>query len=195
MWKTWHDWAPDGSDQRSVLSEIARHMESAWQFRADPGNVRFKAGHQLAHKGWKFSAGVEDRAGELAVPGIKGLRALIIAGRHEWFQEAAQLAPGEPVTAIDAPSQAARNLLGNLCGITTVLSRIKVHGAEIWLAPDADGWRVVDVIVDDPSAIGLNVQLTAAARGGCLALAVPALTLCVLAATGAFAAGQFAAGL
>jgi hypothetical protein len=98
------------------------------------------------------------------------------------------------VTAVDAPSQAARNLLGNLCGITTVLSRIKVQGAEIWMAPDTDGWRVVDVIVDDASAIGLNVQLAAATRGGCLAVALAAVTLSVVVATGAFHAALITLG-
>jgi hypothetical protein len=189
MWKTWHDWTPDGTDQRSVLDEIARHMKSAWEFRADPGNVRFKAGHQLAHKGWKFRAGVESRDGTLALPGIKGLRALIIAGRHEWFEEASRLAPGEAVTAIDAPSQPARNLIGNLCGIATPLARFKVHGAEIWMSPEPDGWRVVDVIVDDPSAIGLS-QATSATGSGCLGSAAAALVVVALGLVGAVASLQ-----
>ncbi len=104
----WDKWEPDGPDQRSVLREIARHMRSGWKSRDKLGSVGFKAGHQLAHKGWKFGSGVVDLADGSAIPGIKGLRALIVAGRYDWFEKAASLAPGTTVNAGDAPTPVER---------------------------------------------------------------------------------------
>jgi len=178
-YKVWHQWAPEGSDQRSILTEIAWHMKNAWEYRATPGNTHFKAGLQLAHKGWKLGGGLVDLADGTGVPSIKGLRALIISGRHDWFERAAALAPGKPATAADAPSESERAYLANLCGAQTTLSRIKVDGAEIWMVSDSAGWRVAAVFVDDAAASGLKatMQLAAATQGGCLGLVAGAALL------------------
>ena len=183
FYKVWHQWAPEGSDQRSILTEVAWHMKNAWEYRATPGNTRFKAGLQLAHKGWKFGGGVVDLADGTGVPSIKGLRALIISGRYDWFERAAALAPGKAATAADAPSAQERAYLSNLCGPHTTLSRIKVDGAEVWMAPDSAGWRVAAVFVDDASASGLKatMQLAAATQGGCLGVLAGALIVAAIA--------------
>jgi hypothetical protein len=156
-------------------------MANAWVWREDPGSTHFRAGHQLAHKGWKFGSGVVDLADGSAVPGIKALRALIIAGRHEWFERAAALAPGESLTALDAPSGVERTWLSNLCGPTTRLSRIRADGAEIWMVSEPNGWRVAAVFVDDFSTGGLKqvMQLAAATHGGCLLTTSAAVILAV----------------
>lgn len=184
MYKSWHEWEPDGSDQQSVLKEVARHMQNAWEHRDKPGSTRFKAGHQLAHKGWKFGSGVVDLADGSAVAGIKALRALIIAGRHDWFQRAAEVAPGESVTALDAPTTTERTYLANLCGPGTRLSRIRLDDADIWMLPERAGWRIAAVFVRDFSASGLKqvMQLATATHGGCL-LAVPMIWAIVVVAT------------
>jgi hypothetical protein len=168
--KSWQAWEADGSDQRSVLWEIARHMANAWKWREKPGSTKFKAGYQLAHKGWKFGSGLVDLADGSATPGIKALRALIIAGRHDWFENAGGLAPGESRTALSVPSEKERLWLTSLCGPTTTLSRIELDGAEIWMVPESQGWRVAAVFVDDASASGLKqgLQLASATRSGCL---------------------------
>lgn len=46
----------------------------------------------------------------------KGLRALIVAGRHVWFERAAALAPGKMVTADAAPTPTERDWLRKLAG-------------------------------------------------------------------------------
>lgn len=94
MSKSWHEWEPDGPDQGSVLREIARHMKNGWEHRDNPGSTAFKAGHRLAYRGWKFGSGVVDLADASGVSGIKALRVLIIAGRYDWFERAAAMAPG-----------------------------------------------------------------------------------------------------
>ncbi len=169
-YKPWDKWEPDGPDQRSVLGEIARHMRGGWNSRAKLGSVGFKAGHQLAHKGWKFGSGVVDLADGSAVPGIKGLRALIVAGRHDWFEKAASLAPGTSVNAGGAPTPVERHWLSNLAGPMTPLSRIDVGEAQIWMIPDRDGWRIAAVFVTDASKSGIKaaLELAPATGGGCL---------------------------
>lgn len=166
----WDKWEAEGTDQRAVLREIARHMRNAWQHRDNLGSVYFKAGHQLAHKGWKFGAGVVDLADGMAIPGIKGLRVLIVSGRHEWFERAAELAPGQAGTAADAPTPAEKSYLANLAGPLTPLSRIDVGDAEIWLIPEQGGWRVAAVFVRDATRSGIKtaLELAPATRGGCL---------------------------
>ena len=171
-YKRWDQWDPDGPDQRSVLREIARHMRRGWKNRDKLGSVGFKAGHRLAHKGWKFGSGVVDLADGSAIPGIKGLRALIVAGRHEWFEQAASLAPGTTVNAGDAPTPVERHWLSNLAGPTTPLSRIDIGEAQIWMIPDGDGWRVAAVFVKDASKSGIEaaLELAPATGGGCLSI-------------------------
>lgn len=174
MNKSWHGWEPDGPDQRSVLREIARHMKNGWEHRGNPGSTAFKAAHQLAHKGWKFGSGIVDLADGSGVPGIKALRALIIAGRYDWFERAAALAPGDRVTAADAPTSVERDYLLRLCGLGTPLSRFHLPDADIWMLAEPAGWRVAAVFVRDASASGLkDVLLLATAKsGGCLTLLV-----------------------
>lgn len=171
-YKRWDQWDPDGPDQPSVLREIARHMRRGWKNRDKLGSVGFKAGHRLAHKGWKFGSGVVDLADGSAIPGIKGLRALIVAGRHEWFEQAASLAPGTTVNAGDAPTPVERQWLSNLAGPTTPLSRIDIGEAQIWMIPDGDGWRVAAVFVKDASKSGIEaaLELAPATGGGCLSI-------------------------
>lgn len=183
--KTWHEWQPNGADPGSVLAEIARHMRNAWVYRANTGDTHFKAGWQLAHKGWKFGGGLIDLADGAGVPGINAVRALIIAGRQDWFEQAAAAAPGQMSTVFDAPSLAERNYLANLCGPGATLNRIRVNGAEIWMVPQSDGWRVAAVFVRDASASGLKqvMQLAVATGGGCLRVAATTLVIWTLAAT------------
>ena len=180
-YKRWDKWEPDGPDQRSVLREIARHMRSGWKSRDKLGSVGFKAGHQLAHKGWKFGSGVVDLADGSAIPGIKGLRALIVAGRYDWFEKAASLAPGTTVNAGDAPTPVERQWLSNLAGPTTPLSRIDIGEAQIWMIPDSGGWRVAAVFVKDASASGIKaaLELAPATGGGCLS-ALPVVLVVVI---------------
>ena len=175
MSKSWHEWEPDGPDQGSVLREIARHMRNAWEHREKIGSTNFKAGHQLAHKGWKYGAGVVDLSDGSAIPGIKALRALIIAGRYDWFERASSMGPGEGVTALEAPTGIERDYLLRLGGPGARLSRFKLDDAEIWMLPESAGWRVAAVFVRDFSASGLQQALTVTKGGGCLALSVVVL--------------------
>jgi hypothetical protein len=180
MWKTWHEWEADAPDQESVLREIARHMKDAWAYRDKTGNVRFKAGHQLAYKGWKFGGGLVDLSDGVAIPAIKALRALIIAGRYDWFEQAADHAPGQPATIADAPSEHEAVWLARLCGAGTTFGRIKVDGAEVWMWPEPAGWRVVAVFVTDAEKSGIKdmMLLAKAGSGGC-ALAAFAPLACL----------------
>jgi hypothetical protein len=193
-YKRWDQWDPDGPDQRSVLREIARHMRRGWNSRDKLGSVGFKAGHQLAHKGWKFGSAVVDLADGSAIPGIKGLRALIVAGRHEWFEQAASLAPGTTVNAGDAPTPVERQWLSNLAGPTTPLSRIDIGEAQIWMIPGGDGWRVAAVFVKDASKSGIKaaLELATATGGGCLSIlpVVLVFTLVVVSLTAGARAGS-----
>lgn len=174
MNKSWHEWEPDGPDQGSVLREIARHMKNGWENRDNPGSTAFKAGHQLAYKGWKFGSGVVDLADGSGVSGIKALRVLIIAGRYDWFERAAAMAPGDRVTPADAPRSVDRDYLLRLAGPATPLSRFHLPDADIWMLAEPAGWRVASVFLRDASASGVKdaLLLATAKGGGCLTLLV-----------------------
>jgi hypothetical protein len=145
-------------------------MRSAWEVREKPKSTAFKAGHQLAYKGWKFPSALVDMADGSEVTGVKALRALIIAGRYDWFERAAALAPGSVITPMGAGSDIERTWLARLHGPAAQLSRISIDQAEIWMVPEQHGWRVAAIFVHDASASGLKpvLQLATATSGGCL---------------------------
>ena len=174
MSKSWHEWEPDGPDQGSVLREIARHMKNGWEHSDNPASTDFKVGHRLAYRGWKFGSGVVDLADGSGVSGIKALRALIIAGRYDWFERAAAMAPGDNVTPADAPRSVDRDYLLRLSGLGTPLSRFHLPDADIWMLAEPAGWRVASVFVHDASASGLKDALLLATTkgGGCLTLLI-----------------------
>lgn len=177
-WKSWHEWQPDGPDVRSVLAEVSRHMKNGWEHRAKPGSTRFKAAHQLSHKGWKFPSGVVDVADGWVTPSIKALRALIIAGRYDWFERGAMLAPGVAATASEAPTPHEQAALAKVFGPLTPFRRIDIGEAEIWMVAQPDGWRIAIVYVRDMSTSGVKeiLQLASATRGGCLVVALAVVT-------------------
>ena len=162
--KPWDKFEPDSNQPSDVLSEVARHMAAGHQSAGNMGSVGFKAGHQLSHKGWKFPGGVYDAATNTTYPGIKGLRALILAGKHDWFQRAAW-STGVPADASDIPDAATREFVATVTQGGHFLSY--EGGDHVILVVIAGGAaRVAGVVVKDASASGLSPHLTAAVAAG-----------------------------
>lgn len=182
--KPWDKFEPDSNQPSDVLSEVARHMELGHQSADDMGSVGFKAGHQLAHKGWKFPGGVYDVATDTTYPGIKGLRALILAGRHDWFQRAAW-SNGEPAHASDIPDATTQEFVSTVTGGGPFLSYAgRDHVILVVISGGAA--RVAGVVVKDASASGLSPHLAAAVSAG-PGCALPAALLVAMSSILAFA--------
>jgi len=163
-WKPWDKWEPDTNQPSGVLSEIARHMELGHKSAANMGSIGFKAGQQLAHKGWRFPSGVFDVATGTTYPGIKGLRALILAGRHDWFQRAAW-SGGVPAQVMDIPDAATREFVAKVTQSEPFLG-YEGFGYVIIVTMSDGAARVAGVVVKDVSASGLSPHLAAAVSAG-----------------------------
>lgn len=162
--KPWDKFEPDSNQPSDILSEIARHMELGHQSAGDMGSVGFKAGHQLSHKGWKFPGGVYDVATDTTYPGIKGLRALILAGKHDWFQRAAW-SKGVPARASDIPDAATREFVSTVTEGDPFLS-YDASDHVILVVISGGAARVAGVVVKDASASGLSPHFAAAVSAG-----------------------------
>jgi hypothetical protein len=162
--KPWDKFEPDSNQPSDVLSEVARHMEAGHQSAGNMGSVGFNAGHQLSHKGWKFPGGVYDVATNTTYPGIKGLRALILAGRHDWFQRAAW-STGVPAHASEIPDAATREFVSTVTQGGPFLS---YEGGDhvILVVISGGAARVAGVVVKDASSSGLSPHLAAAVAAG-----------------------------
>jgi hypothetical protein len=166
-----------------LLREVARHMENGYNHRDQPNSTRFRAGHQLAHKGWRFPAGLYDASTGQVTPGIKAIRALMITGKHSWFADASLLiAMSNPdsVTPADVADPGARKFV-EYVGRGEPLYRVEGGEWVILMCRTTDGWRIAGVVVRDAEAAGIKdaLVMSAAMSPGCL---VPALSVLALAA-------------
>lgn len=177
--KPWHEFDTlAGLFPETLLFEVARHMENGFEHRDQPNSSRFRAGHQLAHKGWRFPAGLYDASTGQVTPGIKAIRALMVSGKHSWFSEAAMVLAMkdiQPVTPGDVSDPGARKFV-EYVGRGEPLYRVEGREWVILMCNRADGWRIAGVVVRDAEAAGIKEALVMSATmsSGCL---VPALTV------------------
>ena len=166
--KPWDKFEPDSNRPGDILREVARHMELAHRASANPSSLGFKAGHQLAHTGWAFPAGVYDVATGTTYPGIKGLRALILAGRYDWFSSAAW-GQGQVSTVSEIVDPGTRQFVQTLTqGGQFVTYSGRDH---VIIVVDRSGApRVAGVILENAEQSGLTPHFEAAiaARSGCM---------------------------
>jgi hypothetical protein len=183
--KPWDKFEPDSNRPVDILREVARHMELAHRAAANPSSLGFKAGHQLAHKGWAFPAGVYDVATGTTYPGIKGLRALILAGRYDWFSSAAW-SQGQVSTLSEIVDAGTQQFVQTL---TQGNQFITYSGRDyVIVVVDRGGTpRVAGVILENAEQSGLTPHFEAAvaARSGCM---LPATALILTLAVAVVAA-------
>jgi hypothetical protein len=182
--KPWHEFDQISTFLPSgLLFEVARHMENGFEHRDQPSSSRFRAGHQLAHKGWRFPAGLYDASTGQVTPGIKAIRALMVSGKHSWFSEAAMVLAMkdiQSVTPADVSDPGARKFV-EYVGRGEPLYRVEGREWVILMCNTADGWRIAGVVVRDAEAAGIKdaLVMSAAMSSGCL---IPMLGLLASAA-------------
>ena len=187
-YKVWHEFDNSaGLSASSLLNEVARHMENGYEHRNQPKSARFNAGNQLAHKGWRFPAGLYDVATGQMTSGIKAIRALIVSGKASWFRSASLMAMGslQAVTPADVTDQGARKFVA---AVSRGEPLYRLEGPEwvILMCPTSAGWRIAGIVVRDAETAGIKdaLVMSAAMSPGCL---IPTLGLLVCA--GLLAAG------
>jgi hypothetical protein len=183
-WKSWDQFEPDSNRAGDILREIARHMELAHRASANPGSVGFKAGHQLAHKGWAFPAGVYDVASGVTYPGIKGLRGLIFAGHHDWFEHVSW-SQGQVSSPSEVVDPGTRQFVDT---VTQGGSFMSFAGRDfvIVMVERSGTPRVAGVIIQDAAKSGLTPHFEAAvtAGSGCVLPAVVLASVLAVVLTG-----------
>jgi len=180
--KPWHEFDQISTFHPSgLLFEVARHMENGFEHRDQPNSSRFRAGHQLAHKGWRFPAGLYDASTGQVTPGIKAIRALMVLGKHSWFSEAAMILSIndlKAVTPADISDPGARRF-AEYVGRGEPLYRYESREWVILMCNTPDGWRIAGVVVRDAEAAGIKdaLVMSAAMSTGCLVPAFSALCI------------------
>jgi hypothetical protein len=177
-YKVWHEFdSSAGLSASSLLNEVARHMENGYEHRNQPKSARFNAGHQLAHKGWRFPAGLYDVATGQMTSGIKAIRALIVSDKASWFRSASFMAMGDlqVTTPADVSDLGARQFVAS---VSRGEQLYRLEGPEwvILMCPTTAGWRIAGIVVRDAEAAGIKdaLVMSAAMSPGCL---IPALGL------------------
>lgn len=177
-YKVWHEFDnAAGLSASTLLGEVARHMENGYEHRDQPKSARFNAGHQLAHKGWRFPAGLYDVASGQMTSGIKAIRALIVSGKASWFRSASFMAMGDlkATTPSDVSDLGARQFVASVSR-GEQLYRLEGPDWVILMCPTTAGWRIAGIVVRDAEAAGIKdaLVMSAAMSPGCL---IPALGL------------------
>ena len=175
-YKVWHEFDNAASlSASSLLLEVARHMQNGYEHRDKPKSARFNAGHELAHKGWRFPAGLYDVATGQMTSGIKAIRALIVSGKASWFQDAAFMAMEnlEPTSPADVSDVGARNFVASVSR-GELLYRIEGPEWVILMSPTRAGWRIAGIVVRDAEAAGIKdaLVMSAAMSPGCAIVSI-----------------------
>jgi len=188
-YKAWHEFDnAAGLSASTLLGEVARHMENGYEHRDQPKSARFNAGHQLAHKGWQFPAGLYDAATGQMTSGIKAIRALIVSGKSTWFRSASYLALGElqVTTPANVSDHGARQFVASISR-GELLYRIEDPEWVILMCPTSAGWRIAGIVVRDAEAAGIKdaLVMSAAMSPGCAIVSIAlAAAVAMLVGTG-----------
>ena len=159
----------------SLLNEVARHMENGYDNREQPDSTRFRAAHQLAHKGWRFPSGMYDTQSGQMTSGIKAIRALIICNKSNWFRSAARRVDQDmrPTRRTSIEDAGTAQFVSSIARGSSIY-HLEAEDHVIFLTQTNSGWRIAGMICKDALGSGIKdaLVMSAAMSRGCVIPAV-----------------------